>query len=31
MDGNCFRVPKDDPRWISGELKGVSFGKKRTE
>ena len=26
-DGNTFRVHKDDPRWLSGELKGVTSGK----
>lgn len=26
-DGNCFRVHKDDPRWLSGELVGISKGR----
>lgn len=26
-NGNCFRVHKDDPRWLSGELSSVNKGK----
>ena len=26
-NGNTFRIHKDDPRWVSGELKGVTVGK----
>ena len=27
-NGNTFQISKEDPRWISGELVGVSKGKK---
>lgn len=27
-EDNIFRVSKEDPRWISGELVGINFGKK---
>ena len=28
--GNTFQVPKDDPRYISGELVGVVKGRRHT-
>ncbi len=31
IEGNTFSVSKDDPRWISGELVGVTKGLKISE
>lgn len=30
IHGNTFSVSKEDPRYISGELKALSFGKRKT-
>ena len=30
-NGNIFQVNKDDPRWISGELVGITSGREHTE